>query len=211
MHIMEGYLPLKHALFWTGVSLPFWVICGRKLIKQIRENPSSKLQLACVGGFAFVLSALKIPSVNGSSSHPTGVGLGAALFGPAAMVVLGTITLIFQALFLAHGGISTLGANAFSMAIVGSFVAYGIHHFLQRIKLSKELALFVAVFVSGMATYSTTATQLALAYPDPIQGFLGAWFKFLGIFAITQIPLSLSEAFLSVLLMRILQKQGVLQ
>ncbi len=61
----------------------------------------------------FVLSALKIPSVTGSCSHPTGVGLGAIMFGPSVMFVLGTIVLIFQALLLAHGGITTLGANAF--------------------------------------------------------------------------------------------------
>lgn len=33
------------------------------------------------------------------------------------MAVLGTITLLFQALLLAHGGLTTLGANVFSMAI----------------------------------------------------------------------------------------------
>ena len=66
----------------------------------------------------FVLSALKIPSLTGSCSHPTGVGLGAILFGPSVMSVLGTIILLFQSLLLAHGGLTTLGANAFSMAIV---------------------------------------------------------------------------------------------
>ena len=66
-----------------------------------------------------MLSALKIPSVTGSCSHPTGTGLGAVLFGPGVMTVLGTIVLLFQALLLAHGGLTTLGANVFSMAIVG--------------------------------------------------------------------------------------------
>ena len=72
-----------------------------------------KMLIAVVGAFAFVLSALKIPSVTGSSSHPTGVGLAAILFGPAITSVLGLIVLIFQAILLAHGGITTLGANVF--------------------------------------------------------------------------------------------------
>ena len=75
------------------------------------------------GAFAFVLSALKIPSITGSCSHPTGVGLGAILFGPMTMAVLGLIVLLFQALLLAHGGLTTLGANTFSMAIAGPIVS----------------------------------------------------------------------------------------
>lgn len=80
----------------------------------------------------FVLSALKIPSVTGSCSHPTGVGLGAIMFGPSVMFVLGTIVLIFQALLLAHGGITTLGANAFSMAIIGPIVSFLIFKALKK-------------------------------------------------------------------------------
>ena len=80
--------------------------------------------IAMVDAFAFVLSALKIPSVTGSCSHPTGVGLVAILFGPLVMSVLGLIVLIFQALLLAHGGITTLGANTFSMAVVDPRVSY---------------------------------------------------------------------------------------
>ncbi len=56
----------------------------------------------------FVLSALKLPSVTGSCSHPTGVGLAAILFGPTAASVLGLIVLLFQALLLAHGGLTTI-------------------------------------------------------------------------------------------------------
>ena len=72
--------------------------------------------------YVFVLSALKIPSVTGSCSHPTGTGLSASLFGPSVTAVLGTIVLLFQALLLAHGGLTTLGANVFSMAIAGPFI-----------------------------------------------------------------------------------------
>ena len=48
-------------------------------------------------------SAIKLPSVTGSSSHPTGTGLGAILFGPSAVAPIGAVVLLFQALLLAHG------------------------------------------------------------------------------------------------------------
>ncbi|NDB21225.1 MAG: cobalamin biosynthesis protein CbiM, partial [Proteobacteria bacterium] len=90
-----------------------------------------KLTLGMSGAFSFVLSALKIPSVTGSCSHPTGVALGAILFGPGPMMVLGTIVLLFQAIILAHGGLTTLGANVFSMAVVGPIVGYWVFRALR--------------------------------------------------------------------------------
>ncbi len=119
MHIMEEFLSKGWCLFGYAVSAPFFVLGLRKLSKLFKEHPDQKLLAALSGAFVFLLSALKIPSVTGSCSHPTGVGLGSALFGPLVMTVMGTIVLLFQALLLAHGGITTLGANIFSMAVVG--------------------------------------------------------------------------------------------
>lgn len=110
MHIMEGYLPLFWCIFWFAVFLPFFVVGLMRIKKIVAEDPNSKTMLALSGAFIFILSSLKIPSVTGSSSHPTGVGLGTAMFGPSVISVLGTICLLFQALLLAHGGLTTLGA-----------------------------------------------------------------------------------------------------
>src|SRR5690349_22052062 len=127
MHIMEGLLPAGHCVAWPAVSAPFVVHGGIRLRRVMREHPQMRLTLAASGAFCFVLSALKMPSVTGSCSHPTGTGLGAVLFGPGVMSVLGTIVLLFQALLLAHGGLTTMGANIFSMAIVGPWVSYGLY------------------------------------------------------------------------------------
>lgn len=157
------------------------------------------MTLAASGAFAFVLSALKIPSVTGSCSHPTGTGLGAVVFGPSVMAVLGVIVLLFQALLLAHGGLTTLGANAFSMAIVGPWVAWGVYKLAGKAGASMAVAVFLAAFLGDLATYVTTSLQLALAYPDPVSGFLGAALKFGSVFALTQIPLAIAEGFLTVI------------
>jgi cobalt/nickel transport system permease protein len=208
MHIMEGYLPAAHAAGWMAASAPFLGYGVWRLRRVMKEKPNARLLLGAAGGFTFVLSALKIPSVTGSCSHPTGIGLGAALFGPGVMTVLGTIVLLFQALLLAHGGLTTLGANAFSMAIVGAFVAWGIYRGGRALGLSMPLAVFLAACFSDLATYLTTAAQLALAFPDPISGFVGAFAKFSGIFAWTQIPIAVSEGLLSVVVMNVLVEQG---
>lgn len=104
------------------------------------------------------------------------------------MAVLGTITLLFQALLLAHGGLTTLGANVFSMAVVGPWAGYGIYRLLRRYDVPLMSAVFAGAFVADLSTYCVTSVQLALAFPDPGSGFLGGLGKFGSVFAVTQIP-----------------------
>ncbi len=207
MHIMEGFLPWQWAVFWWIVALPFFLLGWRSLTHITKTNPELKPLLALAGAFTFVLSALKIPSVTGSCSHPTGTGLGAILFGPSVMSVLGGLVLLFQALLLAHGGLTTLGANAFSMAIVGPFVAYGVYHLVLQTGHQK-IAIFLASTLEDLLTYITTSIQLALAFPAVQGGFIAAFLKFAGIFAVTQFPLAISEGLLTVLVWNWLQSYG---
>ena len=166
MHIAEGFLPVQWAVIWWVVALPFFLFGLRSLVRITKEHPELKLLLALAGAFTFVLSALKIPSVTGSCSHPTGTGLGTILFGPSVMIVLGGLVLLFQAVLLAHGGLTTLGANMFSMAIVGPFVAYGIYHFFKT--KNQKLAIFLAAALADLLTYLVTSLQLALAFSRSI-------------------------------------------
>lgn len=204
MHIAEGFLPFNWAAFWMILAIPF-VVHGMKSIKdKVTSNPELKMLLGVAGAFAFVLSALKIPSVTGSSSHPTGVGLGAILFGPTVMSVLGVIVLLFQAVLLAHGGLTTLGANTFSMAIVGPFVAYGTYKALQKLHAPRWLAIFLGSALGNLSTYIVTSLQLGLAFPAAVGGVQASVLKFMGIFALTQIPLAISEGLLTVMVFNFL-------
>jgi cobalt/nickel transport system permease protein len=120
------------------------------------------------------------------------------------MSVVGCIVLLFQALLLAHGGITTLGANTFSMAVIGSLSAYGTYRLCKKIKINNSIAVFLAAFFGDLLTYITTSLQLALAFPSEVGGFLASLIKFLSIFAITQIPLAISEGILTVIVFNLL-------
>ncbi len=207
MHISEGYLPIPWAIFWWVVAIPFFWLGLRSIDRITKAHPELKLLLALAGAFTFVLSALKIPSVNGSSSHPTGTGLGTILFGPLVMSVMGGLVLLFQAILLAHGGLTTLGANAFSMAIVGPIVAYVVYQAIAKTGHQKA-AVFLASMLEDLCTYLVTAVQLALAFPAAQGGFIAAFMKFVGVFAVTQIPLAISEGFLTLLVWNWLQDYG---
>src|SRR3972149_11785889 len=124
MHIMEGFLPHPWWEIWFAITIPIVAFGIYRLSAIAKKNSEAKPLLALMGAFIFVVSALKLPSVFGSSSHPTGSGLAAVVFGRAVASGLSMIALIFQATLLAHGGITTLGANVVSMGIVGPIVAY---------------------------------------------------------------------------------------
>ncbi|MDD3408917.1 MULTISPECIES: cobalt ECF transporter S component CbiM [unclassified Methanobrevibacter] len=204
MHIMEGFLPPLWCLFWYILMIPV-VAWGLIQIKRTFEKtPESKALLAVSGAFMFVLSSLKMPSVTGSCSHPCGNGLGAALFGPAATSVLAVIVLLFQAIILAHGGLTTLGANCFSMGIVGPFVAWAVYKAINKTKAGSLVAIFFAAFFGDLLTYVTTAVQLSAAFPIP--SFTAAFVKFFAIFAVTQIPLAIAEGILTVVIWDMLKK-----
>jgi cobalt/nickel transport system permease protein len=194
MHIMEGYLPLVWCIFWYLVSIPF-VFYGMLQIQKIfEERPEQKMILAVSGAFVFILSSLKMPSVTGSSSHPTGTGLGAILFGPFVTAALSVIVLIFQAVLLAHGGITTLGANEFSMGIIGPMTGWVVFKGLRKARIGMAPAVFAAAVLADWMTYVVTACELSLAYPG--SNIFNTWLTFMSVYAITQIPLAIAEGIL---------------
>lgn len=200
MHIMEAYLPGTHCIIWGVICIPFLVWGFISIKNTLNENRKVVTVLAMAGAFIFVISSLKIPSVTGSCSHMTGTGLGAILFGPAAVSVLGIIVLLFQAILLAHGGLTTLGANTFSMAIAGPFVTFGVYKLCEKLKVNKLVSVFLAASLGDLITYCITSLQLAMAYPSEVGGFAASLAKFMGIFATTQVPLAVVEGILTVII-----------
>jgi len=200
MHIMEGYLPLKFCIIWGVICVPFLAAGYFSIKKTLSNNRKSITILAMAGAFIFVLSSLKIPSVTGSCSHMTGTGLGAILFGPMAVSILGIIVLIFQAILLAHGGLTTLGANTFSMAIAGPLITYAIYKICQKLKVNKYVGIFLAASIGDLFTYCVTSFELAVAYPSASGGIAASAAKFLAVFAPTQLPLAIIEGILTVVI-----------
>ena len=72
------------------------------------------------------------------------------------------IALLIQALFLAHGGLTTLGGNVFSMGILGSFSGYFAFKMAQRCRLPLFWCGFLAGMISDIFTYLGTSLELGL-------------------------------------------------
>ncbi len=67
---------------------------------------------------------------------------------------MAAIVLVFQALLLAHGGLTTLGANIFSMGIVGPVVAWLVFKKAsKKIGWGPSIGIFFAALLGNWLTY----------------------------------------------------------
>lgn len=191
MHISEGILPVKDVLITFLLASPFIIVGFKKIAEQKKKNPLYFSLVGLLGAAVFVISAFPIPvPVAGTCSHPAGTGLSAIFLGPFPSVVISFIALLIQALFMAHGGLTTLGANVLTMGICGSFSGYVAYKLGKKANLSFFVAGFLAGFIADIVTYGTTAFVLAASLADsPFQAFLEISLAFVP----TQAPLSVLE------------------
>lgn len=196
MHIMEGYLQPIWAAGWGILSFPLVMASLIRVRKGLSNDRQWATDLLISMAFALILSSLKVPSVTGSSSHLTGIGLGTVLLGPVPMTAVSLIILLYQALTAAHGGLTTLGANVFAMGVAGPWVTWLLFKGIQRVSGSRTLSIFAAVLAGNLAAYAVTAYQLALAHPTG-GSVLTSLLVFLKLFAGTQLSLGVVEGLLT--------------
>ena len=197
MHISEGILPFSFALFWFFAVAPFVALGVWRLKALAREDLSLKPLVGLLAAVVFIISCMPIPvPTAGTCSHPCGTGVAAILVGPLVSVLISAVALLIQALFLAHGGLSTLGANTFSMGVVGSFVGWLAFRTVRGMGGSLAVSGFVAGILADWGTYAATSLILA----SGIRGDAPLWPLFVRVlvaFVPTQLPLGILEGVLT--------------
>ncbi len=193
MHISEGILPFNWAAFWFAVAVPFVAYGLYRLKKLSNIDLSFKPLVGLMAAVVFIISCMPIPvPTAGTCSHPCGTGISGILVGPAISIVITAVALLIQALFLAHGGLSTWGADIVSMGVMGSFAGYLTFRTLRSMKINMTIAGFMAGLFADWATYLTTSVVLA----SGIRGdspFMPLFTKIAIAFIPTQLPLGILE------------------
>ena len=190
-------MPLKWAGLWYAVAMPFVAKGIVDVKKKAKINPHFKPLLGLMAAAVFIISCMPVPvPTAGTCSHPAGTGVAAILLGPVMSIFVTAIALFIQALFMAHGGITTWGANIVSMGIAGSFTGYIVFKVLRRLKVSLFISGFFAGLLADWATYAMTSFELASALHGNKP--LGSLFiVILAAFIPTQLPLGILEGFLT--------------
>jgi cobalt/nickel transport system permease protein len=158
MHIPDGYLgPATYVTMYV-VTIPFWAAASWKLNKTLKTKQAPYLALGAA--FSFVIMMFNIPVLGGTTGHATGTALIAILLGPWAAIIAVSVALVIQALLFGDGGITAIGANCFTMAVVGGLTAYGLYRLVaagsdiknKRRIIAGAVAAYVSLNVSALVT-----------------------------------------------------------
>jgi cobalt/nickel transport system permease protein len=130
MHIPDGYLgPTTYGSLWAATCCG-WFIASRKVKQKLQMSQAPSLAIAAA--FCFLVMTFTIPLPGGTSGHISGATLVAILLGPWAAAIAVSIALIIQSLVFGDGGITSLGANCFNIAVAGSLVGYSIYALITK-------------------------------------------------------------------------------
>jgi cobalt/nickel transport system permease protein len=193
MHISEGILPFNWAALWFAVAAPFVAWGLYKLKKMSAVDMSFKPLVGLMAAVVFIISCMPIPvPTAGTCSHPAGTGISGILVGPAISILITSVALLIQALFLAHGGLTTWGADIVSMGVMGSFAGFLTFKGLRVLRANLWISGFIAGVFADWATYLTTSVELASGIKGDSQ-FMPLFWKILIAFIPTQLPLGILE------------------
>ena len=86
--------------------------------------------------------------------HLLGGALAVILVGPWLGVTAVSVVVIIQALVIADGGVSALGANIFNMALVTGFVGWGVFRVMVKTLPRSWNTVLVSTFTAGWRRWS---------------------------------------------------------
>lgn len=166
MHIPDGFLSIPVSIVLWVVSIIVIGIALRKTSKQLGEKEIPLMGILAAAIFAGQM--LNFSITGGTSGHLLGAALATILLGPWAAILVMTSVVSIQALLFQDGGLVSLGANLFNMAVVGVFVSYVSLWLFKKVIKNHKTNLFVGGTVS--AWFSIFIASLACALELAISG-----------------------------------------
>ncbi len=168
MHIPDGYLGPATAVATWGIMIPVWGAALRRLRKRLDVRRIPLLSLGAA--FSFLIMMFNIPIPGGTTGHAVGSVLVALLLGPWAAVISVSLALALQALLFGDGGITALGANCLTMAVIMPLVGWAVFRLVgtsapesRRRYLAAGFAGYAGLNAAALATSVLLGLQPLLA------------------------------------------------
>ena len=162
MHIPDGYLsPSTCGVLYAGAAGGWYTA-----LKRLKRALLSRVipLISVFAAFSFVVMMFNLPLPGGTTGHALGVTIAAIVLGPSGAILALSIAIGIQALFFGDGGISTLGANCFNMAIVGSLVAYASYRLVATGAAIASRRRVVAAAIAGYLAVNAAALIAAIEF-----------------------------------------------
>jgi cobalt/nickel transport system permease protein len=162
MHIPDGYLsPSTCAVLYAGAGVGWY-----GALRRVKRAFTTRLipLISVFAAFSFVVMMFNLPLPGGTTGHAIGVTIAAIILGPSGAILAISIAIAIQALFFGDGGVTTLGANCFNMAIVGSLVAYAMYRLVASGAAITSRRRIVAAAIAGYLAANAAAFAAAIEF-----------------------------------------------
>ncbi|MGB8770001.1 MAG: cobalt transporter CbiM [Candidatus Korobacteraceae bacterium] len=162
MHIPDGYLSPSTCAVLYAAAIAGWY----SALKRVKRMLLSRMVplISVFAAFSFVVMMFNLPLPGGTTGHALGVTIAAIVLGPSGAILAISIALAIQALFFGDGGISTLGANCFNMAIVASLVAYASYRLIAAGAAIASKRRVAAAAIAGYLAVNVAALIAAIEF-----------------------------------------------
>ena len=168
MHMSDGIVNAPTSVIFGLVAVLGLAVCVARARGDLDDRTAPMAGL--VAAFVFAVQMLNFPILPGVSGHLLGGALCAILVGPYVGAICVSIVLLLQALLFADGGLSALGTNITNMALIGTFVGYGVAVALRRVATRSRGGLVVVAFVAAWVNTVVASLGFVLEYAIGGQG-----------------------------------------
>ena len=162
MHIPDGYLSPSTCAVLYAAAATGWYSALKRLKRMLLTRVVPLISV--FAAFSFVVMMFNLPLPGGTTGHALGVTIATIVLGPSGGILAISIALVIQALFFGDGGISTLGANCFNMAIIGSLVAYGSYRMIAAGSSITSRRRVVSAAIAGYLAVNAAALVAAIEF-----------------------------------------------
>ncbi|WP_339154740.1 energy-coupling factor ABC transporter permease [Actinomadura luteofluorescens] len=162
MHVPDGFIDAPVSLAAGAVAVAGVGVALRGARRELDDRTAPLAGLTAA--FVFAAQMLNFPVAAGTSGHLLGGTLAAILVGPYTGVLCVSVVLLMQALLFADGGLTALGVNTTTMALVTVVAGYGLFRLLLRVLPKTRAAVSGASFAAAVVSVPAAAVAFTLIY-----------------------------------------------
>lgn len=155
MHVPDGFIDAPVSLAAGAVAAAGVAVCLRGARRELDDRTAPMAGL--VAAFVFAVQMLNFPVAAGTSGHLLGGALAAILVGPYTGALCVAVVLIVQAMLFADGGLTAIGVNVTTMALLTVVVGHLVFRALLRLLPYSRRTAVSAAFVAALVSVPVSA------------------------------------------------------
>lgn len=161
MHIPDGFVSGQINAINGIVALAACALALRLTRKSLSDKQVPLLGMTAA--FVFAAQMLNFPIASGTSGHFLGATFALVLLGPWAACLVISLVLAVQCLLFADGGLSALGTNIITMAVVAVLVPAIVLALLRAVLPRSRGAGLAAIAIAAWCSVVAASAACAIA------------------------------------------------